>query len=213
MNELNISYMDIDREKSLEEISNYFDALSFNTINCVNWSAFPYKPEVSFRLFYTSYAIYIQYDIFEQAILALKQSVNDPVYKDSCVEFFISPNPDCYYNFEFNAIGTPYGGYKNSGSGGTMSNEEVSTIRTFSTLGTDPFEEVEEAVSWSLTVEIPLSLFIDGDVDRLRGRTMTANFYKCGDSMQVPHFISWNKIVCEKPNFHRPEDFGRVYFK
>lgn len=211
MNELTIPFMDID--KSFEEINDYFDGLSVNVIDHVNWSSFPYKPEVSFRLFYTSYAIYIRYDISEQSVLALKQSVNDPVYQDSCVEFFISPKADCYYNFEFNAIGIPYGGYKESGSGGTMSNEKVSKIRTHSTLGSDPFEETEEAVSWSLTVEIPLSLFIGEDVDRLRGRSMTANFYKCGDHMKVPHFISWNKIVCDKPNFHRPEDFGTVHFE
>lgn len=212
MNELNVSYMDVTSGMELEEVKTLFDGLDFNTINCVNWSDYPYKPEVSFRIFYTSYAIYIRYDIFEQSVLALKQSVNDPVYRDSCVEFFISPKSNCYYNFEFNAIGTPYGGYKESGKGVTMSDTDVSTIRTLSTLGTDPFEEIEEATSWSLTVEIPLSLFIDRDIEELRKSSMTANFYKCGDEMKVPHYISWNQIVCDKPDFHRPEDFGIIHF-
>jgi len=33
--------------------------------------------------------------------------MEDPVYKDSCVEFFVKPKPDKgYFNFEFIAVGT-----------------------------------------------------------------------------------------------------------
>ena len=40
-----------------------------------------------------------------------------------------------------------------------------------------------------------------------------ANFYKCGDKLQTPHFLSWNPIDLEKPNFHCPEFFGMLRFK
>ena len=35
---------------------------------------------------------------------------------------------------------------------------------------------------------------------------------KCGDDLTVPHFLSWNPIKTEKPDFHRPEFFGTVKF-
>jgi hypothetical protein len=42
------------------------------------------------------------------------------------------------------------------------------------------------------------------------GATLCANFYKCGDELSVPHYISWAPIEAEKPNFHRPDCFGKM---
>lgn len=39
---------------------------------------------------------------------------------------------------------------------------------------------------------------------------MKANFYKCGDGLTVPHYLSWSPIVTEKPDFHRPEFFNQI---
>jgi hypothetical protein len=40
-----------------------------------------------------------------------------------------------------------------------------------------------------------------------------ANFYKCGDELSQPHYLSWNNIKSGKPNFHLPEFFGEINFK
>ena len=40
-----------------------------------------------------------------------------------------------------------------------------------------------------------------------------ANFYKCGDNMPQKHYLSWHPIEIEKPNFHRPDHFGTLYFE
>ena len=41
---------------------------------------------------------------------------------------------------------------------------------------------------------------------------LKANFYKCGDKLSVPHYLSWNPVTTEKPDFHRPEYFGLLEF-
>ncbi len=41
---------------------------------------------------------------------------------------------------------------------------------------------------------------------------MSANFYKCGDKLTVPHFVTWNSIGTNKPDFHQPKFFGELYF-
>ena len=46
----------------------------------------------------------------------------------------------------------------------------------------------------------------------LDGRTMRANFYKCGDLLPRPHFLSWNAISLPRPDFHCPEFFGTLRF-
>lgn len=38
------------------------------------------------------------------------------------------------------------------------------------------------------------------------------NLFKCGDELSHPHFLSWQPIRTEKPDFHRPEFFAQVRF-
>ena len=65
-----------------------------------------------------------------------------------------------------------------------------------------------------LSYAIPLSLlqlFYPGYTWQ-KGKVMRANFYKCGDLTVHPHFLSWNPVTSEQPDFHRPCDFGELYF-
>ena len=39
------------------------------------------------------------------------------------------------------------------------------------------------------------------------------NVYKCGDNLSQPHFLSWQPIHTDKPNFHVPQFFGEVEFE
>jgi len=64
---------------------------------------------------------------------------------------------------------------------------------------------------WYLTVEIPFQLM---GVDTVaRPETIRANFYKCADGTDSPHYVSWNPIQTESPDFHCPEYFGEMIFK
>jgi hypothetical protein len=59
---------------------------------------------------------------------------------------------------------------------------------------------------------IPLSIFTHHPNLSLKGKTCNANFYKCGDKLAEPHFIAWSNIDTPKPDFHRPDFFGQVFF-
>ena len=61
-------------------------------INEVNWPDFSYQPEVVLFCGYTSDEILLNYRVKESHVRALNNEINAEVYKDSCVEFFISPN-------------------------------------------------------------------------------------------------------------------------
>jgi hypothetical protein len=76
-------------------------------IENVNWPEFSYKPDVSFRIAHNRDVIFLSYKVVEDNPRAVYVNDFEPVYKDSCVEFFISPGESLhYYNFEFNCIGT-----------------------------------------------------------------------------------------------------------
>ncbi|MBP7219058.1 MAG: hypothetical protein KA995_01385, partial [Paludibacteraceae bacterium] len=60
---------------------------------------------------------------------------------------------------------------------------------------------------WQLGIAIPAPLFNKSDWYK---NTIWANFYKCGDKLQEPHYLSWKSIVSPKPQFHVPHFFGAL---
>ena len=42
------------------------------------------------------------------------------------------------------------------------------------------------------------------------GGVIRANCYKCGDLTRTPHYLAWNPVRSEAPDFHRPRDFGEM---
>jgi hypothetical protein len=66
---------------------------------------------------------------------------------------------------------------------------------------------------WALAYRLPLSLFEKYYSGRIApGRVARANFYKCGDETEIPHYGAWNPVGSPKPDFHLPEYFGRILF-
>ncbi len=214
MKSLDIQFNKIDCKKPLTDIITVFNDIEPVDINVINWEEYSYLPRVNFLITYSEYAIYIKFNVTEQSVLARKHSVNDSVYQDSCVEFFVSPGDGLYHNFEFNPIGTTHAGeQKGRGLGTVKDNQVVEKVRTYSSLGNKPFEEIKEETTWSLAVEIPFNTFTNRSFDEIKGSSMKANFYKCGDQLTIPHFVTWNNIDTENPDFHRPECFGVINFK
>jgi hypothetical protein len=67
---------------------------------------------------------------------------------------------------------------------------------------------------WEITYQIPYSflrLFYP-DFQAAPGKKMRANFYKCGDYTVQEHYLSWNPVESQIPDFHRPESFGQLIF-
>ena len=182
----------------------------FQVIDCVNWTEFQYKPEVRFKISNDATKIYLRFEVREKYIRAVETDINGKVYQDSCVEFFISPLSDGnYYNFEFNCIGVPHVAYgPDRHQRGLLPIEIIEQIKVKPSLGTTPFDEKEGDFSWSLEVEIPINCFIHGQLDSFHGLKSKANFYKCGDLTSIPHYLSWNPIGTENPDFHQYPFFG-----
>lgn len=77
------------------------EKVAFQPVNTVNWAAYPYCPDVKFRIAYTDNAILIHYKVKEASVRAVAGKDNGPVWEDACVEFFSIPAGDgVYYNME-----------------------------------------------------------------------------------------------------------------
>lgn len=191
------------------------EACKKHSIDVTSWKEYDYKPEVKFSIAHNDKEIYLKYFVREKYLRALNTKSNSSVWEDSCVEFFVSPADDgIYYNFEFNCIGTGLIGSGTSRSDHAFLNTRLmDKIRRFPTLESGPFKEKKGDFYWELTITIPVEVFIKHDIRTLGGRKFRANFYKCGDKLTEPHFLSWKKIETEKPDFHRPEYFGVIVFE
>ncbi len=187
----------------------------FQIIDTINWPSFSYKPDVKFKIAYCQNQILLKYYVSEKAIKATETSVNGDVYKDSCVEFFISVNGDTtYYNFEFNCVGIPHLGYHQSGKNNILIDPEIiKNIRVKSSLGNQPFEEKSGEFHWELMIIIPKECFAYDTNLELNNLNATANFYKCGDGTSVPHYITWNPVGTTEPSYHQPKYFGEIRFE
>jgi hypothetical protein len=200
---------------SLDEISARLDReVKANDIDTINWTDFSYKPQVSFAIARTAEEILLKYHVREDYFKAEKTETNQMVCEDSCVEFFVSPETDgIYYNFEFNGIGTCLLGTGTERANSTRCDPGVvSAIRRKSTMGTEPVPGMEGDIEWSITIAIPLEAFFHHKIGDLEGRSFRANFYKCGDLLKVPHYVTWNPVGTENPDYHRPEYFGLLKF-
>ena len=193
-------------------------------LDCLNWPAWPYKPTVEFRIGLFEDGLRLEWKVEEQTVRALQGVPGGEVYEDSCVEFFFQPSADDphYYNFEWNAIGNLCVSWRTGRFDPEPAPAAVyGLVRAEASCGVTPFAERPADGPWMLKVCIPAEALWQGLGDvagrpaagALRGRRAKANFYKCGDGLTVPHFVTWAPVATEKPDYHRPEYFKDIIFE
>jgi hypothetical protein len=193
------------------EISELLDGLPAQAIGFAPWAAGKPQPKASFSLAHGTESIYLKYYVTEPALRAEYLNINDPVYEDSCVEFFIAfDDAAAYYNFEFNCIGTCLGQYGASKTGRTfLPAGLLSKIRHQTRI----HNQVPGQISWELTLCIPVEVFNRHPGLSLSEHRVRVNFYKCGDKLPDPHHLSWNNIAADRPEFHLIDFFREIAFR
>lgn len=158
------------------------------------------------QLCYDDEHLYVHLSAVEQNIRAEYTQPLSQVNEDSCMEFFFMPEgEDRYFNFEINPNGCLHFGF------GHNRNDRIFLHRDdyadYFQITTDRTEN-----GWEVYYTIPLeflTLFYPGY--QFDG-TLLANFYKCGDKTEHKHYLSWSPVRSKTPDFHRPEDFGKLRF-
>lgn len=189
--------------------------IQYEKIDVLNWpEQYPYKPLVEFALAHTGDSILIHYRVVEKTSRAAAREDLGKVWEDSCVEFFSSPADDgLYYNLECNCIGKVLlccGADRHVRV--PAPTDVLSRIQRWSSLGNEPFAETA-AGPWEVCLIVPAEFYFNHKIKSLDGLQIKANFYKCGDLLQTPHFLSYAPIDTPNPDFHRPEFFVPVAFE
>ena len=160
------------------------------------------------QLCYDDENLYVHQCAAEKNIRAKLSGTDCQVCEDSCMEFFFSPCPDDgrYFNFELNPNGSFFLGFGHGRSDLKRLHPDPATFDIRASRTSD---------GWETFYRIPLSFIRQfyPDFEFRSGTKMRANCYKCGDLTETPHYLSWNAVSCDTPDFHRPEYFGKMIFE
>ena len=190
--------------KSMEKPD--FRKASVAKIDVYKWGD-GYCPRAEARLIYVKKTGFVlRMKAYESEPKAVYGSYNDPVYKDSCLEFFASfdKNSPKYMNFEMNSRGAFLAAVRTERKNKTPVDRLASELPRVRPMKGDGWWGVEV----TFTPDFIEKTF--GVRDFRRGSVIRGNFYKCGDETPRPHFGMFSPVESETPDFHRPEFFAEM---
>lgn len=183
-----------------------------------DWDAVPelevseilWLPDCGIRAFgrfcYNAESLHIRLRAVEENIRAEYAAPLSRVCEDSCLEFFFMPEgEDRYFNFEINPNGCPYIGFGRSRQDRVvLYRQDAKQLFGIHTQKTPD--------GWEAAYRVPLSFLRLFWPDFSFTGSLRANVYKCGEQTAREHYLSWNPVSSETPDFHRPADFGVMTF-
>lgn len=211
----------IDRAITIGDVSNLeaWSLAETAPVQIFPWTTHDSYPETSARVLYCDASLYLFFECREKYLFARQMEHQGPVCRDNCVEFFFRPHDTGtgpYFNFEFNCLGTMLvacgTGRQERKFAPAHALESIRLRAPFS----EPVDLQDETTkSWSLEVAIPFELLAEcgGVTPPGPGTVWAGNFYKCSEDSKDPHWACWNPVQTEKPDFHRPEFFGKLLFE
>lgn len=162
------------------------------------------------QICYSSEMLHLHLWAEEPRIRAVEAGPLGKPWQDSCLEFFFRPDPEDmrYFNFEFNPNGCIFLGIGSPDFGLTrLLPDDVDGLFAIKILKTKK--------RWDLQFHIPSNFIwrFFPTYEAAPGKSISANFYKCGDLTTPPHYYSWNPVDGEPLSFHRPECFACLFFE
>jgi hypothetical protein len=191
-------------------LSSFMDSSPSQEIGHNSWPEFTHNCEAKFTMAHAGDILYVKYFVREDALQASTREINGDVYRDNCVELFIAfGEEEDYYNIEFNCLGTGKMAYGKGRQG--RKNLPVELVMQIGVAIALRLTD-NKTFHWELMLGIPVKTFCFHDFTDLQGLVARANFYKCGDDLPQPHFLSWNPVEAKTPDFHVPVSFGQLHF-
>ncbi len=178
-----------------------------------------FHPLAQAKMMYDSDNVYVIFRVQDRNVRSITTEINGPVWKDSAVEFFFSPNsefPLNFFNLEVNCGGTPLLEYNpNPRIGPKPVPEDIKKIEIGHSLPKIVDPEISGPLTWTVEYRIPLDMLENySNISRpKKGVIWKANFYKIAEITSNPHYATWSPINHPKPQFHLPQYFGTLKFQ
>lgn len=160
------------------------------------------------QLCYDDHGFWVRMEAEEAPVRATLREPLDQICNDSCLEFFLAPDPNDprYLNFEFNPLGSLYLGF------GSTRPTRVRQIVGDAAALFRPAPFFTEG-GWGIVYCIPFDFIRNYFPYFVPEGELAGNFYKCGDLTPQPHYLAWAPLHTDTPDFHRRADFGVLRLK
>ncbi len=177
-------------------------------------------PKTEVKIGYDATAVYVMFRVEDRYVRAVTPEHQGNVCTDSCVEFFFSPGTDIskgYFNLEINCGGTLLFHFQKVPRKDRVliSQDECKRIYCSHSMPRIVDPEIVDPVTWTVAYAIPIALLKNycEVVEPKPNAEWLANFYKCADNTSHPHWLTWAPVEGPKPDFHRPQFFGKLSFE
>lgn len=183
------------------------------------WDVAASTQSTTVRPLYDDDALYLQYLVEDSHSYAETTELNGPVWEDSCVEVFVTVDPERrphYFNFEVNCVGTFHLGFGPDRHERELVTADLAeTIQIETSIEGPTKDESPDDEGWWVAVALPfetLSTVTGVPVSPSEGTAWRGNFHRLGGKSD-PQFAVWNPVDAPQPDFHRPSEFGHLIFE
>lgn len=180
-----------------------WDKADTGTLTQCIWEGYHPAPNMNFKMLYSSEGISVLMHTDERNLRVVAKETTDPVFEDSCMEFFFKPDihDKRYINFEVNPAGVMHVGIGTDRYDRILINDDRDMLSIVS--------DAREG-DWTLKFYIPNAFMLKHFKNI--SPVCRANFYKCGSETDHVHFASWAPVETEEPDFHVPDFFDKIRF-
>jgi hypothetical protein len=178
-----------------------------------------FVPSVQAKMMYDDENLYVIFNVHDRYVSCKTMHINGPVWEDSCVEFFFSPDedlPERYFNLEINCGGTPLMHYNIIPRKEfiRLDVEDIKKIEIAHSMPRMVYPEITEPVVWTIEYKLPITMLQKYSKVTYpeKGVRWKGNFYKIADKTSNPHYLTWTVVDNPVPDFHLPSFFGGIIF-
>ncbi len=185
-----------------------FEKDCFHRLTNYHWESDPpYRPNTYFKMGVVGEDLVAKLQCYEENPKAIYTERDDPMYKDSCLEFFVAPLEDReeYINVEMNSKGA----FLCEFGKGKYDRVFLKTLTDASPIVEAFKGEDMQGAFWGVTVKLTKDFLSEVfKTENIDFTTVKANFYKCGDDCENPHYLAFSPVTTLPPGFHNPECFA-----
>ncbi len=175
------------------------------------------KEQTDARMLWDDEFLYVSFTCEDAHIWADHYDFNTATCLDDCAELFWDPNPAdsslTFNQFEINCIGNALSLYYNFGSGSTMPRFTIMAPHTAQVIKGTVNNDSDVDEGWTLELAIRFADYpeLSPKPFPIAGDTWKAGLHRCGGKIDA-QYSQWSPSRTERPNYHRPQDFGTLIF-
>jgi len=158
-----------------------------------------------------SQGLYARLWCFENNPRTVNTKRDEPVYQDSCLEFFFQPVTGRreYINIETNSAGV----YLSQFGKGRMRRRFLKELTSLAPEITVLENHTGKSGSWGTEIFVPDALMAELyqiPYYQTAPGVIRGNFYKCADAAAMPHYAAAFPVGDAVLGFHNPAAFGKI---